>query len=255
MSILEQVDTYLAEAVASWNTYTTLLAVVLALLIAYPVFTSNEPDIHPLLLSRQARPSPIRRKNESATYRGLDVPVGYPLRSGLDIRDPGEPRWKAGRDGDLRDIWRAAMRGGAEGSRGEIMTTCDSRQVFKHDTNQLSRQIAILGHYLEIYNVKRMAICLPNAVELLCALFGGSARDLVNVLMADYDSVHLLQHHSNIGTIRTIRGKDDLDVASSTCGCVDNAGGNFCCRKHERHDTVQADHPGSRRGQQIHELR
>lgn len=192
MSILEQVDTYLAEALASWNAYTTLLATVLALLIAYPVFTSNAPDIHPLLLSRQARPSPIRRKNESATYRGLDVPVGYPLRSGLDIRDPGEPRWKAGRDGDLRDIWRAAMQGGAEGSRGEIMTICDTKQVVKHDINQLSRQIAILGHYLEDCNVKRMAICLPNSVELLCAMFGGLTQDHVNVLGADYHSVHLL---------------------------------------------------------------
>ena len=61
-----------------------------------------------------------------------------PLNSGLNVKDPGDPKWSRGRDGDLRDIWRKVVTGvvdrdGKEtGQRGEILTVLGSEQVNKH---------------------------------------------------------------------------------------------------------------------------
>ena len=59
-----------------------------------------------------------------------------PLNSGLGVRDPGVSKWAKGRDGDLRDIWRRAVRGAPEGEgpagTGRILTVMGREHVIEH---------------------------------------------------------------------------------------------------------------------------
>ena len=103
-SFFRQIDAQLERFLSDWNIYTTLLATILALYIVSPLFFYTEPDAHPLLLARQCSASYVRQPKESAIFRSSEIPYGYPLKSGLNVKDPGQPKWQSGRDGDLRDI-------------------------------------------------------------------------------------------------------------------------------------------------------
>lgn len=165
---IEQLDAQVAQLLASWNIYTTLIALVLAAFIFYPLLFWEDADTHPLLLARQAQPSPVRHPRESATYRSVEVPYGYPLRTGLNVKDPGAPRWSAGRDGDLRDIWREVLRDPA----AVIMTVHGKEAAHDHDLAHITRAINIIGDALRSAGGSRVAIYLPNSVEYLAAVFG-----------------------------------------------------------------------------------
>ena len=174
--IVEQLDSKIAELFASWNIYTTIIAVVLAALIIYPLIFWDEPDTHPLLLARQAQPSPVRHPGESATYRSIEVPHGYPLKSGLNVKDAGAPKWTAGRDGDLRDIWREAVKGTAteDGSSplAMIMTVYGKDAAVEHDLADVTKAVNVVGKHLQQSGARNVAIYLPNSIEYLAALFG-----------------------------------------------------------------------------------
>lgn len=182
-SLLAKFDDFLAQSLAEWNIYTTLIVTLIVVYLGYIVFFSKDPDAHPYLLARQATEAPIRQAGESATFRALDVPYGYPLRTGLGVKDPGAPKWTYGRDGDLRDIWRSAVRGvlnqdgTPSGKRGKIYTVL-GRNVAEHSLDDISREINIIGQYICDANAKTVAVCLTDSVELLAALFGSSPRDL-----------------------------------------------------------------------------
>jgi len=171
-NVLEQIDAQVAEILAGWNLYTTVIVLVLAAFVAYPLISFAEPDTHPLLLARQARPAPVRNQGESAVYRSLETPHGYPLRAGLSVKDDDAPRWSAGRDGDLRDVWRAFAKGSPEGARGKIMTVFGKDSVDEHEITQINKEINIIGGTLSSAGRKRVAIYMPNCVEYLSALFG-----------------------------------------------------------------------------------
>ena len=177
-NFLEQLDEQIVELFKTWNTFTTIIAVVVAGYLLYPLFFADEPDTHPLLLARQGRPSPVRNPGESAVYRSLEAPHGYPLRSGLSVKDPDAPRWASGRDGDLRDIWRAVVRGGEKGEKGVIMTVHASEGTVEHDTLQISKEINIIGRHLQASGGQRVGIYLPNSIEYLSTVFGGFVRDI-----------------------------------------------------------------------------
>jgi len=170
-NVVEQLDEHVSAFLTSWNVYTTLIAIILAAFVVYPLVAGHEPDTHPLLLARQARPAPVRNPRESAVYRGLETPHGYPLRSGLNVKDPGAPRYSAGRDGDLRDIWRSGV-SEAEGEKGKIMTVFGKEEVVEHDTAALSKEMNIIGRHLQSSSGKKVALYLPNSIEYLTALFG-----------------------------------------------------------------------------------
>ena len=178
-SVLQQIEDQLAKGLAEWNIYTTLLCVVTVSYFFYSIFFSPEPDIHPLLLARQSAPSRVRQPGESATFRSLDTPHSYPLRKGLNVKDPGRPKWTAGRDGDLRDIWNRAASGPVDGDGkpsglppGKISVILGKEEVITYDFGKLTAEVNAVGKHLQDHEGTRVAIYMFNSVELLVALFG-----------------------------------------------------------------------------------
>lgn len=176
-SLLAQLDAAIADILADWNIYTTLLAGTIVVLLVISVFGSKDPDIHPFLLARQSTESPVRQPGESAPYRSLETPYGFPLRSGLNVRDPGTPKWSAGRKGDLRDVWKTAVAGvtnedgSPSGQRSKIYTVL-GRKAIEHSLPSITQEINVIGHYLQSAQVKTVAICLTDSVEHLATVFG-----------------------------------------------------------------------------------
>lgn len=130
--ILETLDTGITGLFGQWNAYSTGLVTLLVALISYRIVAQRDPDVHPMLLARQAYPSSVRNQNESAIYRSLAAPHGMPLNGGLNVKDPGAKKWSRGRDGDLRDIWRKAATGGEDGAKGKLLTVLGSEKVVEH---------------------------------------------------------------------------------------------------------------------------
>ena len=130
-------DQQLAELLSGWSVYTTVIAALLAVLVLYPWLTWADPDTHPFLLARQAYTAPIRNEGQSAAHRSMETPYGYPLKTGLDIKDADSPKWTAGRDGDLRDVWKRAVRGSLDaagqptGQRGKIYRVLGRDEVIE----------------------------------------------------------------------------------------------------------------------------
>jgi len=178
LSILQRFDAQLEALFGDWNLYTTLICGVLVLFVAYPLFYSREPDLHPFFLARQSSPSYVRQPGESATYRSLDTPHGYPLRSGLNVKDPGAPKWTSGRDGNLKDIWQQAAKGpippdgSKAGETGKLFTVLGTEELITHDWDRLTKDLHAVGHHLRNHGGKRVAIYLPNSVEMVVTLFG-----------------------------------------------------------------------------------
>lgn len=169
-NFVEQLDAQIAELLAAWNIYTTVIAVILAALVVYPLIFWHEPDTHPLLLARQAQPSPIRQPGESATYRSVEVPYGYPLKTGLNVKDAGAPKWTAGKDGDLRDVWREFIK--PSPSVPAIVTIYGKDAAIEHNLADITRAIKVIGRHLQTTHSTRVAIYLPNSVEYLAVIFG-----------------------------------------------------------------------------------
>lgn len=132
MGLLESIDAGLTGFVGQWNGYSTALVTLLIALVTYRITSSREPDVHPLLLARQAGASAVRNEGESAVYRNQATPHSMPLNSGLDVKAPGASRWARGRNGDLRDVWRKATTGNDQGKKGKLFTVLGSENVIEH---------------------------------------------------------------------------------------------------------------------------
>jgi hypothetical protein len=167
-NMIEQLDALIADTLSAWNLYTTLIALVLFAFVAYPLIFWAEPDTHPLLLARQAAASPVRQPRESAVYRSTEVPHGYALKTGLSVREPGAPKWTAGRDGDLRDIWREAVN---SSSKATIVSNHGNGSMSEHEFTTLSKLINILGSHLQNAGDQRVAIYTPNSIQYLVTVF------------------------------------------------------------------------------------
>jgi hypothetical protein len=156
-NLVEQIDAYFAQLLSGWNIYSTAIAVLLVTFLIYPLFTSREPDTHPLLLSRQSSVAPVRQPGESAVYRSPETPHGYPLKSGLGVKDPGAPKWSNGRNGDLRDVWRQTVQGlkdkegNPTGQKGKILTVLGTEQIIDHDLGKLPSQTTTSDNGAAIY--------------------------------------------------------------------------------------------------------
>ncbi|RMJ24396.1 hypothetical protein PHISP_04734 [Aspergillus sp. HF37] len=178
-SLLASVDAWISDVLAGWDTYSTLILGAIVAFVIHSFVFAKDPDIHPFLLARQATASPIRQAGESAAYRSLETPYGFPLRSGLNVKDPGAPKWTSGRRGDLRDVWRTAVRGAlnqdgsVSGKQGKIYTVL-GRDAVEHSLDQITQEINVIGNYLQSAQVKTVAICLTDSVELLAAIFAGA---------------------------------------------------------------------------------
>ena len=178
-SILQQLDSQIENVLAGWSIYTTIIALVLALYLVSPLFLYTEPDFHPLLLVRQSAASYVRQPKESAIFRSLETPHSYPLKSGLNVKDAGQPKWTSGRDGDLRDVWKRALSGPVDadgkptgGEAAKVISTYGKEEVIEYSFAKLSGEINAVGQHMKAHGGSRVAIHMPNSVELLVTLFG-----------------------------------------------------------------------------------
>lgn len=220
MSSLESLDAQVSSLLSDWSITTTVLAVLIAAVLIYPLLYPSEPDTHPLLLARQSSASPVRNKGESAVYRSPEVPHGYPLRTGLNVKDPGAPRWSPGKDGDLRDVWREVQRGGSPSGDGKevpsglIMSVFGKEEVVEHDVAELSKEINVIGKHLKKSGAKKVAIYLPNSVEYLQTLFGESDGILRQRHLLTLDSLCVLRSRADSASFQpaareTLRSTED----------------------------------------------
>lgn len=147
-SLLNQFDEGLSSLLGQWNGYSTAIITSFVLILTYSIMNRVEPEIHPMLLARQASGSPVRNEGESPVYRGNSAPHGMPLNSGLNVKDPGASKWAPGRDGDLRDVWRRAVSGPPEGDgskgKGRILTVLGSEKVIEHNLSMTRLPLLML---------------------------------------------------------------------------------------------------------------
>lgn len=136
-SVLESLDAGLTGLLGQWNGYSTGLVTVLVAFIGYRIMYATDPDVHPILLARQAVPSTVRSEGESAVYRSPLAPHGMPLNPGLNVKDAGASKWSRGRDGDLRDVWRKVVLGGDGGAKGKLLTVHGSQNVEEHNLGKI----------------------------------------------------------------------------------------------------------------------
>ncbi|SMR60177.1 unnamed protein product [Zymoseptoria tritici ST99CH_3D1] len=213
---LATIDAKLTALLADWSLSTTLLALFLALILLTPILFPSEPDTHPLLLARQSIPSPVRARNESAVYRSPESPHGYPLRSGLNVKEPGAPRWAGGKDGDLRDVWREVCRGGEEGGEGKsvpkgvVMSVFGKSEVVEHDLGEMSGEIGVLGRSWKEGGCGKVAVYLPNSVEFLESVFACTFYGITPVLLP------FNIPHEKVYELLKTTGADGLVVAAGT---------------------------------------
>ena len=73
---LEQLDGSIADILAGWNVYSTVLAVAIVSFVGWVIYDSADADVHPLLLARQAQASFVRQAGESAIFRAPETPHG-----------------------------------------------------------------------------------------------------------------------------------------------------------------------------------
>ena len=216
-SIFQQLDSQLEQLFARWNIYTTFIFLILIAYLLYPIVFAPEPDVHPMLLVRQSAPSHVRNPGESATFRCLETPNGFPLRAGLNVKDPGAPKWTSGRDGDLRDVWKQAVTGpfdsdgNASGPPGKILSVLGKEEVIDFSFEKMSGEIIAVGQHMRNHGGTRIAIYLPNSVELLVALFACAFYGLTPILIPDQDSLETLT-----GILRETK----VDVVVASAGAV-----------------------------------
>lgn len=67
--------------------------------------------------------------------------------------------------------------GKSTGDPAKIVTVLGKEEVVEHKLGDISKDINALGEYLTQHGANRVAIYLPNSLELLVTLFGKSARD------------------------------------------------------------------------------
>ncbi|OJJ48432.1 hypothetical protein ASPZODRAFT_113308 [Penicilliopsis zonata CBS 506.65] len=199
-TLVARLDALVSDILADWNIYTTLIAGALVAVAISSLVFSNEPDTHPFLLARQATTSPVRQPGESAVYRSLETPYGFPLKAGLNIRDPGALKWTSGRNGDLRDIWKTAVRGvlnedgSATGKQGKIYTVL-GKNVEEHSLDNITQEINVIGQHLSGAKVETVAVCLTDSIELLAAIFAGAFYGYKTVIVPHNMQPDILSAH------------------------------------------------------------
>ncbi|POR37198.1 Uncharacterized protein TPAR_02598 [Tolypocladium paradoxum] len=216
MGLLESLDSGLTGLVGQWNAYSTGLVTLLVAVVTYRIMSSREPDVHPMLLTRQAIAASVRNEGESAVYRCQAAPHGMPLNSGLNVKDAGVSKWARGRDGDLRDIWRKAAAGADDGARGRLLTVLGSENVVEHKLDDITRQINIIGRHIADQGGIKVAIYLPNSVELLVALLACSFYSNLTTVLIPFDvsddELTSMLRRSAVDTVVTAPGAFPFDA-------------------------------------------
>ncbi|PVI04339.1 hypothetical protein DM02DRAFT_611596 [Periconia macrospinosa] len=214
--LIDQIDGLIAELLAGSNVYTYGLVAAIVGWIGWTIFDIQDADTHPLLLARQAQASYVRQPRESAIFRSPETPHGYALRTGLGVKPAGAPMYTAGRDGDLRDIWRRVTgeipleRGQSSSGTAKIMSVF-GKDITDHSIADLTKEINAIGKHLQDHGAKRVAIYLPNGVDFLLALFAGAFYGFSPVLIP-YNQPH--------PTLIELLNHADVDSLISNAGAI-----------------------------------
>jgi acyl-CoA synthetase (AMP-forming)/AMP-acid ligase II len=105
------------------------------------------------------------------------------------VKPPGTPMYSAGKDGDLRDIWRRVTgeipleKNASSSGTAKILTVFGKEEVTDHNIADVTKEIAVIGKHLSDHGAKRVAIYLPNSLEFLAALFAGAFYGFTPVLI------------------------------------------------------------------------
>jgi acyl-CoA synthetase (AMP-forming)/AMP-acid ligase II len=103
--------------------------------------------------------------------------------------------YSAGKDGDLRDIWRRVTgeipleKGASSSGTANIMTVFGKEGVSEHKIDDMTKEIAIIGTYLKDHGAKKVAVYLPNSIEFLGVLFAGAFYGFTPILIP-YNQPH-----------------------------------------------------------------
>ncbi|XWW95622.1 hypothetical protein V2A60_003588 [Cordyceps javanica] len=215
-SVLETIDAGLTGLFGQWNGYSTALVTVLVAILGYRILHAADPDVHPILLARQSTASTVRNEGESAIYRSPLAPHGMPLNAGLNVKSAGASKWSRGRDGDLRDVWRKVVLGGDAGAKGKLLTVHGSQNIEEHNLDDVTRQINLIGQHITEQGGIRVAIYLPNSIELLAALFACAfSKNLTAVLIpfdVPQDQLVSMLRRSAVDTVITATGEFPFDA-------------------------------------------
>ncbi|KAK3378523.1 hypothetical protein B0H63DRAFT_250170 [Podospora didyma] len=219
-NLMLRMDESVTGLFGQWNLYTSLIFTTFVGFLTYQVVTRRDPDTHPLLLARQAQPSQVRHEGESAVYRSQAAPHGMPLQTGLNVKDAGASKWARGRDGDLRDIWRQVVGsvqddGLTKGATGRILTVMGTDHVTEHRLDDITRQINLIGQHILDQGGNRVAIYLPNSVELIATLFACAFYNMTAVILPfdqSDEAVISMLRRSAADTVVTIPGSFPFDT-------------------------------------------
>ncbi|KAL2176330.1 uncharacterized protein P884DRAFT_260867 [Thermothelomyces heterothallicus CBS 202.75] len=223
-TLLIRLDEGITELFGQWNLWTSAIFTVLVGVLTYQIATRQDPDTHPFILARQAHGSAVRQPGESSVYRSPAAPHGMPLNAGLNVKDPGASKWSRGRDGDLRDVWRQAIAGVQEdgpnkGATGRILTVLGTDKTIEHPLADVTRQINLIGQHIADQGGNRVAIYLPNSVELLATLFACAFYNLTAVILPfdePADAVLSMLRRSAADTVVTAPGSFPFDAVANS---------------------------------------
>ena len=190
INLFQYLNLKLVQAIESWNIYTTALIIAIVSYLVYVVVTSRDPDTHPMILLRQSSASLVRQPGESAIYRSPDTPHGFPLRTGLKVKPVGAPPYSGALDGDLRDIWRrvtgdvatehttrpaagsAPTATASDNVEQKIFSVMGREEIINHKISDITKEIVVIGDHVKKHGGKRVALYMPNSIEILAAIFG-----------------------------------------------------------------------------------
>jgi hypothetical protein len=145
-----KLDETVTGVFGEWDIYSTSIISIIFVFVACHIFTRRDPDVHPMLLARQAQASAVRNQRESAVYRSHSSPHGMVLNAGLNVKDPGTSKWSRGRDGDLRDVWRRVITGPTDqegnptNEKGRVLTVLGSEQILEHNLGLYTAPSALI---------------------------------------------------------------------------------------------------------------
>lgn len=133
--------------------------------------------------------------------------------------------YSAGRDGDLRDIWRRVTgeipldKNASPGGTGKILTVFGKQDITEHSIAELTKEISIIGKHFKDHGAKRVAIYLPNCAEFLAALFAGAFYGYSPILIP-YNQPHptLIELLIRTGADSLIAEAGSIPLADVTTG-------------------------------------
>ena len=111
------------------------------------------------------------------------------------MKPPGAPLYSAGKDGDLRDIWRRVTgeipleKGASPSGKATLITAFGKQDISEHNIDGVTKEIAIIGKHLRDHGAKRVAIYLPNSIEFLAVVFAGAFHAFTPILIP-YNQPH-----------------------------------------------------------------